>query len=147
MPQSLAGVYLHIVFSTKNRAALIAEDVQPHLHRYLGGIANNLNCPIIRVGGTTDHVHILVRFGRTITIADLVMKLKSSSSAWMKSHCQSFTWQSGYGVFSFGEERLSELISYVENQAEHHRTVTFQEEFLGLLKEYDLAHDERYLWD
>ncbi len=147
MPQSHASVLLHLVFSTANRAPLIPAEVKPELHRYLGGTAKDLGCPVICVGGTQDHVHMLVRLGRTVAVSELLQKVKSNSSAWMKPHSPGFAWQAGYGAFSFGEERLGALIHYVDTQEEHHRKVSFQEEYLNILREHGLEWDERYVWD
>ncbi len=147
MPQSHASVMIHVVFSTANRAPLIPAEVKAELHRYLGGAAGELGCPALCVGGTNDHIHMLVRLGRTITIADFVKKVKVNSSAWMKAHSPQFAWQAGYGAFSFGEDRIGLLTHYVETQEEHHRTVSFQEEYLSILREFGIEWDERYVWE
>ena len=102
MPQSLAQIYLHIVFSTKNREPLISGDTLPRLHAYLAGAGNAIGCPVVIVGGVADHVHLLLRLSRSITISDTLKSLKTESSKWMKSAaaCPGFAWQAGYGVFS-----------------------------------------------
>jgi REP element-mobilizing transposase RayT len=102
------------------------------------------------VGGVEDHVHILCRFGRTITTADLLLGLKKESSKWIKRKDRSldnFHWQGGYGVFSTVEDRIPELRLYIATQEEHHRTESFKDEFLRLLKEHNAEYDERYVWD
>jgi len=151
MPQSLAQIYLHIVFSTKDRRPFLADaSLRDELHHYLGGICNNNDCPVLRVGGVADHVHILCRFGRTLSVANLVQELKRESSKWVKTKSdslQDFHWQSGYGAFSISPVHVELVRSYVAKQEEHHRTTSFQDEFLQLLKKYDLEWDERYVWD
>lgn len=150
MPQSLDYVLLHLVFSTKDRVPCLGKTIRPGLHAYLATIARNAGCECPRVGGVSDHVHLAVELSRTISIADLVLTLKTSSSKWLKTQSTEltgFAWQSGYGVFSVGPSDLSALISYIDHQEEHHRTRTFQEEYRGFLKKYGMTFDERYVWD
>jgi REP element-mobilizing transposase RayT len=151
MSQSLAQVYLHLVFSTKERRPFLHDPaIRDEAHKYLGGTCNNLDCPVLRVGGIADHVHILCRLGRTCSIGDLVKELKRVSSQWLKSKApdlSDFYWQNGYGAFSISPGHLEALRIYIANQEEHHRTVTFQDEFRRLLTKYGLEWDERYVWD
>ena len=150
MPQSLSQVLLHLVFSTKNRERLIPEAVQPQLYAYLAGICRTHGSEAYRVGGTEDHVHIACTLPRTMPISKLLEEIKKSSSEWIKTQdarCKNFAWQAGYGAFSLGQSQLTSLIRYIDNQRDHHRKRTFQEEFLDLLKKYAIAYDERYLWD
>jgi REP element-mobilizing transposase RayT len=151
MPQSLAQIYLHIVFSTKDRRPLLQDPViRDEMHKYLGGICNGLDCPVLRVGGVEDHVHILCRFGRTVSIAELIKELKRASSIWVKTKgatYDDFHWQGGYGVFSVSPAHVEAVREYIANQEQHHRKVTFQEEFRRLLAKYGLEYDERYVWD
>jgi len=149
MPQSLAQIYLHIVFSTKDRAPFLHDPtVRDEAHKYLGGTCNHLGCQILIVGGVADHVHILCQFGRTITIADLVKELKRESSQSLKAKAgRDFYWQKGYGAFSISPSHVEPLRLYIANQEEHHRVKTFQDEFRDLLRKYGLEWDERYVWD
>ena len=151
MPQSLAEVYFHIVFSTKNRIPFLSDrDLRQETHAYLAGACRNLGCPSIIVGGVEDHVHILCRFGKSITIVDLIKGLKVESSKWAKARDPSlrdFYWQAGYGLFSTAPDRLSRLREYIATQEERHRKMSFQDEFRKLLKAYDVEYDERYVWD
>jgi len=151
MSQSLAQIYLHIVFSTKDRRPFLQDPtLRDEAHNYLGGTCNNLGCPVLRVGGTADHVHILCRFGRSISVASLVMELKRESSKWVKTKSDrlaDFYWQNGYGAFSVSPGHVEMLRTYIANQEEHHRTETFQDEFRRLLTKYGLEWDERYVWD
>ena len=132
MPQSLSFLLVHIVFSTKDRAPVLAAPVRPALHAYLATVARNAECECYRVGGIADHVHLAIRFARTITTAKLVEELKTSSSKWLKTQSPAlttFAWQRGYGAFSVGPSNLEALRHYIDSQEEHHRTRTFQEEF------------------
>ena len=148
MPQSLARVLVHLVFSTKNREPLIARDTRPALHAYLGGILDTLGCSPLRVGGTADHVHALFSLSRTRTIAEAVEEAKKASSKWMKQQAAAdFWWQAGYGAFSIGQSQIAAVSRYIDRQEEHHRVYSFQEELRDLLKRYQVAYDERYVWD
>jgi putative transposase len=151
MPQSLAQIYLHIVFSTKDRHPLLIDNsIRNEVHAFLGGECNKLECPVIRVGGVEDHVHVLCRLGRTLSPAALVKELKRESSQWIKSKWPSlsgFYWQNGYGAFSVSPGHVEKLRLYIDNQDEHHRKVSFQDEFRRLLKLYGLKWDEKYVWD
>jgi REP element-mobilizing transposase RayT len=150
MPQSLANVLLHLIFSTKNRTACLDADVRPGPHAYLATVARNADCECPRVGGTVDHVHLAIRFSRTITIAKLVEELKTSSTKWLKTRSPKlagFAWQRGYGAFSVGPADIDALLAYIDTQEEHHRTRTFQEEYRTFLKKYGVEYDELYVWD
>ena len=149
MPQSLSKVLVHLIFSTKHREPLTGPEIRPRLHAYLVGILANLKSPSLQTGGVADHVHILFALGRTISQADVVEEVKKSSSKWMKAEggVPSFTWQAGYGAFSIGESQADTVIRYIQNQATHHRKVTFQDEFRKFLERYKVAYDERYVWD
>jgi REP element-mobilizing transposase RayT len=150
MPQSLAKVLLHIVFSTKHREKSIPEPLLDRLHAYLAGACRTLGAEAHRVGGTRDHVHIACALPRTLTVAKLLEEIKKSSSVWIKRQPgghRLFAWQAGYGVFSVGQSLLPALIEYIDNQREHHRTRTFREELVEFLEEYGVEYDDRYLWD
>lgn len=148
MPQSLAGVLVHLVFSTKNREPSIAAAIRPLLHAYLGGIIDTLGCSPLTVGGTVDHVHILFSLCRTQTIADVVEEAKKGSSKWMKRQGHpDFWWQAGYGAFSVAQSQVSTVSRYIARQEEHHRVHSFQAELRHLLTRYQLPFDERYVWD
>jgi putative transposase len=151
MPQALAQVYLHIIFSTKNRQPLLHDPgIREEMHKYLAGTCNNLDCPTLQVGGIADHVHLLCRFGRSISIKDLIKGLKIESSKWVKgkaAELQDFYWQNGYGVFSVSPGHVEPLREYIRNQETHHKTESFQDEFRRLLRIYGIAWDERFVWD
>jgi putative transposase len=150
MPQSLSLVLIHVIFSTKERRALLDTDTRPKLHAYLATVARNAGCECYRAGGVADHVHLAIRLSRTLTIAYLVENLKTSSSKWLKtqsSDLAAFSWQRGYGCFSVGPTDLDSLCAYIDRQEEHHRTRTFQEEFRMFLEKYGVEYDEAYVWD
>jgi REP element-mobilizing transposase RayT len=150
MAQSLSNVLLHLVFSTKLRQAWIDPDIERELFPYLATICKDMKCTPHKIGGADDHVHVACSLGRTKTIADLVQELKQSSSKWIKSkgpQYHEFAWQNGYGAFSVGQSQLDALRRYIANQREHHRRVSFQEEFRELLVRYEIEFDERYVWD
>lgn len=151
MPQSLARVVLHVVFSTKGRIPFLKDaDVRTELHAYMAGILQNIGCEPVVINGVEDHMHVLCNLSRTITIADLVEEGKKSSSRWIKTKgaaYQDFQWQAGYGAFSVSQSNVEQVRLYVENQEEHHRTLTFQDEFRALCRKHGVAVDERYVWD
>ncbi len=150
MPQSLSLVIVHVIFSTKDRHPFLDSDTRPKLHAYLATVARNIGCEAYRVGSVADHVHLAIRLSRTVTLADLVQELKTSSSKWLKTQSSAlaaFAWQRGYGAFSVGPLDLEALRHYIDTQEEHHRTRTFQEEYRAFLTKYGIEFDERYVWD
>ena len=151
MPQSLARLLTHIIFSTKNRQPfLIDPSLRAEMHAVLGGLCSDKSCPPIVVGGVADHVHILCSLSKNIALADLVGHVKRGSSKWIKerdSTVSRFHWQNGYGAFSIGGSQLARVREYIAHQEEHHRHRSFQEEFRGFLKKYGIDYDERFVWD
>jgi REP element-mobilizing transposase RayT len=150
MGQSLVKNYLHIVFSTKYRANLIHPPYEEQLHSYLGGICKGLECHPIKIGGYTDHIHILCMLSKNIALMKFIQEVKSGSSKWMKTNdaiLKNFYWQDGYGAFSVNPAEVDKVINYIANQHEHHGKKTFQEEYRSLLIKYNVEYDERYVWD
>jgi len=150
MGQSLVKNYIHIVFSTKHRINIIDDIIDDELHRYLGGICNNLECQVIKVGGYTDHVHVLCMLSKKISLVKLLGELKSHSSKWVKTlgpKYHNFYWQDGYGAFSVNPADVQVVVKYIENQKEHHSKQTFQDEYRAFLREHGVEFDERYVWD
>ena len=151
MPQSLSVVYVHLVFSTKDRRPFLRErKVRESLHAYLGDISKRLDCPPILVGGVEDHVHMLARLGRTITQAEWVKEVKRVSNHWLKEHdveLANFEWQGGYADFSVSQSNLKQVQEYIAQQEEHHRTMTFQDELRSLLRKHHVECDECYVWE
>ncbi len=148
MGQSLVKNYIHIVFSTKHRKPLIHHSVEIELYSYLGDICNNLGCQVLKVGGYTDHIHILCMLSKKIALVKLLEELKSHSSRWIKTKGDAFTnfyWQDGYGAFSVNPSEVEIVINYIVNQKEHHGKKTFQDEYKAFLKKYEVEYDERYV--
>ena len=151
MPQSLSVVYIHLVFSTKDRRPFLRDaPVRAELHRYLGEISRRLECPPIAIGGVEDHVHLLVRFGRTVTPAEWVKEIKRVSNQWLKGQdpaLADFEWQSGYAAFSVSQSNVAQVMEYIARQGERHRKRTFQEELRAFLRKHEMEWDVRYVWD
>ncbi len=150
MAQTLTSLLVHLVFSTKHRQRLITPEIEPDLFAYMGGIMRNNNSRLLTAGGTADHAHLLVSQSKNIALSELVMDVKKDSSSWLKTQdrtLRNFHWQDGYGGFSVGAAEVPRLKRYIGNHKEHHRKVTFQEELLRFLKEYEIEYDERYLWN
>ena len=151
MPQSLAQVWLHIVFSTKDRRPFLQhETFREEMFRMLSYHVKESNCVSASVGGHNDHAHLLVGLGRTITIAKLVENIKTETSKWAKTaqHGTSlFSWQSGYGAFSVSHSVYGEVDDYIRGQAKRHETITFQDEFRAICTRHEIDIDECYVWD
>lgn len=150
MEQSLVKNYIHIVFSTKHRTPMITPPYEEELHSYLGGICKNLECQPIKIGGYTDHIHILCMLSKKIALMKLLEEVKSHSSKWMKTKDESlnnFYWQDGYGAFSVNPSEVDTVVTFIANQHEHYRKLTFQHEYRAFLKKYKVEYDERYVWD
>jgi putative transposase len=151
MSQSLSKILVHTVFSTKERRPFLRDmNLRDEMHHYLGGILAKLECQPIIVGGVEDHVHILSALARTCAASDMVKEVKRGSSLWIKTKhpdLRDFGWQSGFGIFSIGFSQVTDVKRYIADQAEHHRSLSFQDEFRTLLKRYEIEYDERYVWD
>jgi REP element-mobilizing transposase RayT len=150
MPQSLSKVILHIIFSTKNREPWLDSEVRPRMHAYLATICHDLGADFVRVCGVADHVHIVTTLPRTLSQAQLIEQIKKVSSKWIKAldtRYRGFFWQRGYGAFSVSPSQLDSVLEHVNQQREHHRTRTFQEEYRDFLRKHGVDFDERYVWD
>ena len=150
MPQSFCQLYGHLIFSTRQRQRLLDEAVRPRVHGCLANLVRELDSPWVVVGGTEDHVHLLMNLSKLHAPVKLVEHVKKESSKYVKTlgpQYAGFYWQRGYGLFSVGPTRLAAVEDYVRQQVEHHRTRTFQEEYLAFLKRYAIEYDERYVWD
>lgn len=148
MPQSLAKVYIHAVFSTKKREPTLGDPWRDELFHVMGGAINNLGCQSLIVGGVADHVHLLFVLSRTIAIADAIGKMKSTSSSWIHDrHVRDFHWQAGYAAFSVSQSNVEAVRTYIQKQPDHHARVSFQEELRDWMRKYEIEWDERYVWD
>lgn len=148
MPQSYTDLLNHFVFSTRNRAAQITEELREGLYAYVGGICRNLDCDLIAVGGMPDHVHLLVLRHPIVAEAEVMRVVKTNSSKWVHEQgAAEFAWQSGYGAFSVSRSSVERVSRYIANQAAHHKEMTYKEEFLAFLKRHGVKYDERYIWE
>ena len=150
MSQSLVKNLLHLVYSTKHREPWIPKEHRDALWAYQAGIFKELESPALIIGGVEDHVHALFALSKNYALKKVVEEVKKGSSKWMKSggprHRQ-FSWQAGYAAFSVSQSSVEAVTQYISDQEGHHRKMTFQEEFLALLKKHRIEYDERYLWD
>jgi REP element-mobilizing transposase RayT len=150
MSQSLAKNLVHLVFSTKYRNPWIPDQFREALYAYQAGIFSEWESPAIIIGGVEDHIHALFSLSKNHALKKIVEEVKKGSSKWMKvdgPKNKDFYWQNGYGAFSVSCSSVPELRAYIENQKEHHRTMTFQDEFRLLLRRHGIEFDERYVWD
>ncbi|UUO08245.1 transposase [Blastopirellula sp. J2-11] len=151
MPQSLARLWCHLIFSTKHRQAFFKdENVRQQLYAYLATCLKSSECDPRIVGGHDNHVHLLFCLSRTMTLADVVINLKTSSSKWLKTKGLSyhdFFWQAGYGVFSVSESKVPDVVEYIRRQEEHHQQFDFQTEYRAICQRHGVELDERYAWD
>ena len=151
MPQSLARVWIHLIFSTKNRFPFLSDKVvRADMYAYLAQMLREQDCETLIVNGVEDHVHALFALSRTHSIASVVKEIKRTSSGFAKELSASlakFQWQAGYGAFSVSQSNLADVVRYIEEQEEHHKRVSFQDEYRAFLKAYGIEYDERYVWD
>ena len=150
MPQSLAKILVHLVFSTKNREPILTEFVREPLCAYASAVLRDLDSHVVAINAWHDHVHILFSLSKNHSLAHVVMEVKRATSKWIKTQGKEFAgfhWQSGYGAFSIGQSGVDEVKTYIAKQAKHHRVKSFEEEFRSFLIRYQVEFDERYLWD
>ena len=145
---SYTSLHYHIVFSTKARKPLLKPDILPRLTSYLGGIAREKQGRLIAANGSTDHIHLVVNLHPKTALADFIRTLKTNTSRWIHQtfpDMLDFAWQDGYSAFTISYSGLSQVIRYVEEQQEHHKKLSFQEELIALLKRHKIEYDERYI--
>lgn len=151
MAQSLARLWTHLIFSTKERYPFLSDPtIRADMHGYLAKVLRTHDCPTLVVGGCDDHVHALFTLSRNHSIAQIVKEIKRTSSAWIKTverRYSKFHWQAGYGAFSVSQSHIAQVQNYIMRQEQHHRRKTFQDEFRAFLKKYEIEYDERYVWD
>jgi len=150
MPQSLAQLYTHLIFSTKNRAPVLNPEIRDALQAYLGGALRNLQSPCVTARCVADHVHVLYLQSKNLAPFKVVEEIKRAGSKWVKTQGpahRGFYWQRGYGMFSVSASKVAAVKRYIHDQEKHHRKRTFQEEFREFLREYGVEFDERYVWD
>jgi putative transposase len=150
MPQSFSSLHTHIIFSTKLRQPFLTPDLTERLYPYMGGLVRNRKSTLVRIGGFTDHVHLLVRLARDVSVSELVGAVKSNSSVWIHEtfpERKSFSWQQGYAAFAVSLSSVDDVAKYIERQEEHHRVKSFQDEYREFLRKHEVEFDERYMWD
>ena len=150
MPQSFSCLHYHLIFSTKERAPLLVGELPSRLYAYIGGVLRNERGTLVAAGGMPDHAALLVSLSRESSLSDVVRQIKSSSSRWIHEtipDLRRFAWQAGYAAFAVSYSHIETVKRYIATQADHHRNVTFEEEFLAFPRRHDLEFEERYLWN
>jgi REP element-mobilizing transposase RayT len=150
MASTLTNLLYHIVFTTRKKQDFIIPTLSVELYPYIGGIIREDKGKLLKIGGILNHVHILARFSASISVSEMMRRIKGSSSKWVNENSRStqhFSWQRGYGAFSVSESAVENVISYIGNQNEHHKKITFEEEFLLLLQKHKISYDAKYIWD
>jgi REP element-mobilizing transposase RayT len=150
MPQSLTKLYVHLLYSTKNRERVLPDSLRDELHRYTAGILREWDSPAIAVGSVADHVHILLVLSKNHSLRQIVEQVKKGSSKWIKTKgvaLAGFHWQNGYAAFSVSQSSVADVVRYIHAQEEHHRAKSFQEELREFFKRYEVEYDEWHVWD
>ena len=149
MAHSYISAYIHYIFSTKNRQKIIKPELEERLWPYMGGIARENKMKALAIGGDEDHAHVFLSLPSTLSISKAIQLIKGASSTWVSKtfdEFKDFQWQEGYGAFSVSISHIENTINYINNQKEHHKKQTFQEEYLMILKNHGVEYDEQYLW-
>jgi REP element-mobilizing transposase RayT len=146
MASTLTNLLLHVVFSTKDRRGLITADLQENLYPYIGGIIRGEKGVPLAIGGTKNHIHILAKFPASISVSDMLRRIKGNSSKWIKDKGRPFAWQRGYAAFSVSQSLAGRVRTYIQGQEEHHKQNSFQDELISLLKIHGIEYDENYIW-
>jgi len=150
MANTFSQIYIQTVFAVSNRMSLITPTFKEDLYKYIAGIVRNQGQKLISINGMPDHAHILIGLKPSMALADLVRDIKADSSAYINKNRWvrgNFSWQEGYGAFSYGHSQLDAIISYIQNQEKHHRRRSFKKEYLGLLRKFDIAFEDKYVFD
>ncbi len=145
MAHSYVCVYVHVVFSTKDRRPLIPEAKSPVLWKYLAGIAAKYGMKVVAIGGMADHVHLLLSCAPDVSVSKAVNVLKSKSSKWMRTESQEFAWQEGYAGFSVSSSVLPKITEYINGQSEHHKKRDFAQDYLALLQKHGVQYDPAWV--
>src|SRR6266436_9611222 len=148
MPSSYTNLLYHFIFSTKNRESLITDDKQPTLYDYMGGILRSHGGLSLEINGMPDHVHLLAKLRPDEAVSNVLRDLKANASGWMHKvfpSLKNFSWQRGYGAFTVSQSNVAAVRQYIARQKEHHRNISFRDEFIQFLRENDIAYDERFI--
>lgn len=150
MANTFSQIYIQTVFAVSGRMSLITPTFKEDLYKYIAGIVRNQGQKLISINGMPDHVHILIGLKPSMALADLVRDIKADSTTYVNKNRWvrgKFTWQEGYGAFSYGHSQLDTIISYIQNQEKHHSRRSFKNEYLGLLRKFDIAFEDKYVFD
>ena len=150
MAQSFFQMYGHLIFSTKERTNWLDDNIRNDVHSYIATIFRNMGCPFVYVGGAKDHIHVLFDIGKENLITTIIGTVKKDTSKFIKTinnEYNGFYWQSGYGLFSVSPAQKEKVINYIDNQMEHHKKVSFKDEYLAFLNKYNIEYNEKYIWD
>jgi putative transposase len=150
MPDTFTQIYIQVVFAVQNRKALIQREWEEELNKYITGIVQNKGQKLLAINGTNNHIHFFIGMKPNCCLSDLVREIKKSSGSFIKEKGFSkylFKWQEGFGAFSYGHSQLTDVIKYIENQKEHHRTKTFKEEYQAFLKAFEIEFENEYLFE
>lgn len=150
MAQTLVSLYIHVIFSTKNRRDLIKTDIEEELWSYIGGILDNNKSKLLASNGIENHIHLLISLSKNIFLSELIGDIKRDSSKWIKTKDEAyrnFQWQDGYGAFSVGHTQIDDVKSYIAKQKIHHAKTSFEDELRYFLTKYEVEFDERYIWN
>jgi len=150
MAQSLSKLYVYLILSTKSRECTIPDHLRPTLHSYMGGILRDNQCVPLEINTEPEHAHVLFILARTEALSEVVGHLKKGATNWLheqSAELSGFYWQSGYGAFSVSQSGVDEVRRYIQEQHEHHRKLSFQDEFRTFLNRYQIEFDERHIWD
>lgn len=150
MPGTFSQIYIQVVFAVKNRDSMINPDWEERLYQYITGIVRGKEQKLLAINGTQNHIHFFIGMKPSCCLSDLVREVKKSSNDFIKENKFSkfkFNWQEGYGAFSYSHSQIDNVIKYIMNQKEHHRKITFKEEYIDFLKKFEIEHDEKFLFD
>jgi REP-associated tyrosine transposase len=150
MAQSFFQMYGHLIFSTKDRIDYLDDNIRSDTHAYMATLFRDMGCSYVHVGGAKDHVHVLFDIGKDNLPVNIIGKVKKESSKFIKNidnGYKDFYWQSGYGLFSVSPSNKEKVINYINMQMEHHKKMSFKDEFLAYLKKYNIDYNEKYIWE
>ena len=150
MPSTFSQIYIQIVFTVQGRQNLLPKNHRNELHQYITGIVSNRNQKLLSIFAMPDHLHLLVGIKPNISISDLVRDIKAGSSKFISDHNWvngKFSWQEGFGAFSYSKSQIDNVIHYITNQEQHHKKRTFKEEYIEFLRKYEIEYDEKYLFE
>lgn len=148
MANTYTQIHIQTVFAVKNRQSLIQYEWEDELYKYMTGIIQNNGHKVLQVNGMSGHVHIVFGMRPVQSLSDLMKQVKQDSLRWINNKGflkEKFSWQAGYGAFSYSKSEVSNVVNYIKNQEQHHKTITFQVEYLQLLKDFNMDYDERYI--